>query len=74
MAWYMGPTANVTHILMKLLFIFGKVASFHVLMQNIYKFMQGNKEKVPFFTMRLGGTLNQNRLQCPRRMTDLKVQ
>ena len=74
MAQYMGPTASVAHILHKLLVIFGMVASFDVLMQNFYKVMQGNNEKVPLSAMRLEGTLNQIRLQCPRRMMDLEVQ
>ena len=74
MAHYMGPTEIVAHILRKLLVIFGTVASFDILMQNFYKVMQGNNEKVPSFTMRLEGTLNQIRLQCPRRMTDLEIQ
>ena len=56
MAWYMGPTASVTDILDKLAVIFGTVASFDVLMQNFYKVMQGNNEKVPSFAMRLEGT------------------
>ena len=43
-------------------------------MQNFYKFTQGNHEKVPSFAMRLEGTLNQIRLQCPGRMMDLEVQ
>ena len=64
MAWYMGPTTIVCHILQKLTVIFRAVASFDVLMQNFYKVMQGNHEKVPSFTMRLEGTLNQIRLQC----------
>ena len=34
MAWYMGPTTSVAHILWKLSVIFGTVASFDVLMQN----------------------------------------
>ena len=54
--------------------IFGTLASFDVLMQNFYKVRQGNNEKVPSFTMSLEGTLNQIRLQCPSRMTDLEVQ
>ena len=62
MAWYMGPTAGVTDILDKLAVIFGMVASFDVLMQNFYKVMQGNNEKVPSFATRLEGTLNQIRL------------
>ena len=74
MAQYMGPTASVGHILWKLLVIFGMVASFDVLMQNFYKVMQGNNEKVPSFAMRLEGTLNEIRLQCPGRMMDLEVQ
>ena len=37
MAWYMGPTTNMTHILQKLAVIFGTMASFNVLMQNFYK-------------------------------------
>ena len=74
MAWYMGPTTSVTHILQKLAVIFGTVVSFNVLMQNFYKVTQGNNEKVPSFATRLEGTLNQIRLQCPRRMMDLDVQ
>ena len=62
MAQYMGPTASVSNILEKHLVIFGTVASFDVLMQNFYKIMQGNNEKVPSFTTRLEGTLNQIRL------------
>ena len=42
MAWYMGPTASVAHILPKFPIIFGIVASFNVLMQNLYKVTQGN--------------------------------
>ena len=74
MAQYMGPTASVAHILRKLSFIFGKVASFDILMQNFYKVNQGNNENVPSFATRLEGTLNQIRLQCPRRMMDLEIQ
>ena len=37
MAWYMGPTTSVIHILQKLTIIFGTVASFDVLIQNFYK-------------------------------------
>ena len=62
MAWYMGPTTSVAHILWKLSAIFGTVASFDILMQNIYKVTQGNIKKVPSFTMRLEGTLNQIQL------------
>ena len=73
MAWYMGPTASVSDILQKLLVIFGTVASFDVLMQNFYKIMQGNNKKVPSFTMRLEGTLNQIRLKCPGQIADHEV-
>ena len=65
MAQYMGPTTSVVHILQKLTVIFGTVASFDVLLQNFYKVIQGNHEKVPSFTMKLEGTLKQIRLQCP---------
>ena len=50
------------------------MASFHVLVQNFYKVTQGNHKKVLSFTMRLKGTLNQIRLQCPERITNLEVQ
>ena len=73
MAWYMGPTANVGEILQKLMVIFGMVASFDVLMQNLYKVTEGNNEKVPYFATRLEGTLNQIRLKCPGRKADCKV-
>ena len=49
MAWYMGPTTSVAHILQKLSVIFSTVASFDVLMQNFYKITQGNNEKGPLF-------------------------
>ena len=70
MAWYMGTTTSMAHILQKLTIIFGTVASFDILMQIFYKVTQGNHEKVPSFATRLEGTLNQIRLQCPRRITD----
>ena len=73
MAQYMGPTANVSEILQKLTVFFGIVALFDVLMQNFYKVTQGNHEKVPSFITRLEGTLNQIRLECPRRIADHKV-
>ena len=74
MAQYMGPTASMAHILQKLAIIFSTMAPFNILMQNVYKVTQGNNKKVPSFTTRLKGTLNQIRLQCPRRMTELRVQ
>ena len=43
-------------------------------MQTFYKVTQGYNEKVPSFVMRLEGTLNEIRLQCPGRMTDLEFQ
>ena len=74
MSKYVGPIASIGHILQKLSLIFGMVASFDILMQNFYKFTQGNNEKVPSFATRLEGTLNQIQLQCPGRVMDLKVQ
>ena len=70
MAWYMGPTVSMAHILQKLTVIFCTVASIDILMQNICKVMQGYHEKVLSFAMRLEGTLNQVRFQCPGRITD----
>ena len=55
------------------LIIFGTVASFDVLIQNLYKITQGNNEKVPSFATRLEGTLNQIRLRCPGQITDHEV-
>ena len=73
MAQYMGPTASVSDILDKLTVIFGTVALFDVLMQNFYKVTQGNNEKVPSFTTRHEGTLNQIRLRCPGQITKHEV-
>ena len=73
MAWYMGPTASVEEILQKLMVIFGMVASFDVLMQNVYKVTQGNNERVPSFATRLEGTLNQIQLRCLGRIADCEV-
>ena len=74
MAWYMGPTTSMAHILQKVTIIFGTMASFDVLMQNFYKVTQGNHKKAPSFTTRLERTLNHIKLQCPGRVTDLEVQ
>ena len=73
-ARYMGPTTSIAHILQKLTVIFGTVVSFDVLMQNFYKVIQSNYKNIPSFAMRLEGTLNQTRLQCPGRITDWEVQ
>ena len=70
MVQYMGSTASVSKILQKLTVIFGTVALFDVLKQNFYTVTQGYHEKVPSFTIRLEGTLNQIRLKCPRRIAD----
>ena len=74
MAWYTGPSNNMAHILQNVTVIFGTVVSFDVLMQIFYKVMKGNHKKVPSFATGLEGTLNQTRLQCPRRITDQEVQ
>ena len=74
MARYIGPTTSMAHILQQLTIIFGTLASFDMLMQNFHKVTQSNHEKVSFFAMRLEGTLNQMRLQCPERITDWEVQ
>ena len=47
MARYTGPIATVDHILQKVSVIFGMVASFDILMQNLYKVTQSNNEKGP---------------------------
>ena len=73
MPQYMGPTASVREILQILMVIFGTVATFDVLMQNVYKVTQGSHKKVPSFTTRLGGTVNQIQLKCPRRIADHEV-
>ena len=73
MAQYTGPTASESKILQKLTVIFGTVVLFNVLMQNFYKVTQGNHKKVPSFATRLEATLNQIRLECPRRILDCKV-
>ena len=65
MARYMGPTTSMAHILQKLMAIFGIVSLFDVLMQNFYKVTQGNNEKVPYFAMRLEGTLKLNQVAVP---------
>ena len=69
-----GPYPSMTHIMQRLAVIFGTMASFYVLMQNIYKVTQGNHEKISSFATRLVGTLKQIRLQFPGRIIDLEVQ
>ena len=68
-----GPYCQCFQYFGKPLVIFGTVASFNVLMQNFYKIMQGNSEKVPLFATRLEGILNQIRLRCPGQITDHEV-
>ena len=70
----MGPTTSMANILQKCTNIFGTVVSFDVLMQKFYKVIQVNHEEVPSFPTRLEGTLDQIRLQCTGRVTDLGVQ
>ena len=55
MAWYMGPTTSVGHIIKKNAVIFSTMVSFNVLMQNFDNVNQGNHEKVPSFTTWLEG-------------------
>ena len=43
-------------------------------MQTFYKVTQNNHEKVPYFAMRLEGTLNQIWLQCPGKIVGWEVQ
>ena len=69
-----GPYYQHSPYLPKLTVIFGTVVLFDVLMQNFYKITQRNHEKFPSFAMRLEGTLNQIRLQCPGRIMGWKVQ
>ena len=73
MTRYVGHTASIDHVLWKLSVMFGTVASFDVLMQNLYKVTQGNNEKVPSFATSLEGTLYQIQLQCPRRMMAMEA-
>ena len=65
MAHYMGPTASVSEILEKLLVIFSMVASFDMLMQNVYKILQGGSKKVPSFMTRLEGTFKSDNNKMP---------
>ena len=68
-----GPYCHISDILQKLMVISGMVETFDVLMQNFYKVTHGNHEKVPFFTTRLEGTLNQIWLKCPGWIADHEV-
>ena len=52
MAWYMGPTTSVTHILQNVAVICGTVASFIIILQNLYKVTQGNHEMIPSLAMK----------------------
>ena len=73
MVRYIGPIASVSNILQKLTVIFGMVASFDILMQNFYKVTHENHKKVPFFTTRLEGTLNQIWIKCPGQKANCEV-
>ena len=53
---------------------FGMVALFDVFMQNFFKVSQESNKNVLAFATGLKGTLNLIRLQCLRRMMDLKAQ
>ena len=73
MARYMGPTTSVAHILQTLGY-FWHYKHHLTCSCKISIVTQSNHKKVPSFAMRLEGTLNQIRLQCPRRIMDQEVQ
>ena len=52
---YLGPHAPVSEIITKLELKYGTVASFDILMQNLYKLQQGKIEKVLAYVTPLEG-------------------
>ena len=49
LVWYLGPQVPVSEILNKLALVYGTMASFNILMQNVYKLQQGKTEEVPVY-------------------------
>ena len=64
----MGPKFEAEEIILKLETVYWIVLSCHVLMQSFYKISQIWSEKIPAYTTRIEGTLNQNRLKYPDRL------
>ena len=67
---YMGPTASVTEIMDKLMTIYGKVASFNVLMQQFYGLQQEKGEHVAPFLTRIEDTMSDIHSKYPNRMSE----
>ena len=55
---YLSPQTLVTEIINKLELMYGTVASFDILMQNIYTLQQGKTEKVTLYVTLLEEALN----------------
>ena len=74
MVQYQGPHALASEIINKLELVYGTVASFHILMQNIYKVLQGKTEKVTMYVTQLEGGLNVVQQEYPTILSDNEVQ
>ena len=55
---YLDLQALASEIINKLELVYGTIASFSVLMQNLYKLQQGRTEKVTLYVTQLEGALN----------------
>ena len=58
LVWYLGPQALVSEIINKLELVYGTMASFDILMQNVYKLQQDRTEKVTMYVTWLEGAVN----------------
>ena len=60
---YMGSQVKVERTISKIQMVYKIVASFDILMQLFYKIIQDLNEKIPAYTTRIKGALNQMRLK-----------
>ena len=70
---YLGPHAPVSEI-NKLEVVYGTIASFDVLMQNLYRLQQGKMEKVLVYVKWLEGALNAAQQEYPNLLSMGEVQ
>ena len=71
---YLGLQAPVSEVINKLELVYGTVASFYILMQNLYKLQQGKTEKVPVYFTHLEGEQNVVQQEYPTMLSMGKVQ
>ena len=70
---YTGPQVEVKGIISNLETVLVIATSFNVLMHLFYKIIQDQNEKIPAYTTRIEGVLNQIRFKYPHRLDSTAI-